>query len=149
MARLRHHTVFTLAELNQAIHRLVVDMNLRPFQKLPGCRQEAFERLDKPALKPLPVAPYELATWKICRAHIDSHIEVEGHYYSIPQALCRQQVEARITHHTIEVFFKHHRVASHARSAVRGEHFSIFLSSLITLRARIRGLRGVGEDGVR
>ena len=125
LARLRHHTVFTLAELNQAIHRLVMDMNLRPFQKLPGCRQEAFERLDKPALKPLPVAPYELAIWKIARVAIDSHIEVEGHYYSIPQALCRQQVEARITHHTIEVFFKHHRVASHARSAVLGAHTTV------------------------
>ncbi|MDA8120840.1 MAG: IS21 family transposase [Gammaproteobacteria bacterium] len=62
VARLRHQTFFTLAELNQAIHRLVADMNIRPFQKLPGCRQEVFERLDKPALKPLPVAPYELAT---------------------------------------------------------------------------------------
>ena len=125
LARLRHHTVFTLAELNQAIHRLVADMNRRPFQKLPGCRQEAFERLDKPALKPLPVAPYELATWKIARVAIDTHIEVEGHYYSVPHSLCRQQVEVRIAHHTLEVFFQHHRVASHARCAVQGAHTTV------------------------
>ncbi|HUW98950.1 MAG TPA: IS21 family transposase [Acidiferrobacter sp.] len=125
LARLRHHTVFTLAELNQAIHRLVADMNTRPFQKLPGCRKEAFERLDKPALKPLPVAPYELATWKIARVAIDTHIEVEGHYYSVPHPLCRQQVEVRIAHHTIEVFFQHNRVASHARCAVRGGHTTV------------------------
>ena len=125
LARLRHHTVFTLAELNQAIHRLVADMNSRPFQKLPGCRQEAFERFDKPALKPLPVAPYELAIWKIARVHIDSHIEVAGHYYSVPHPLCRQQVEARITHHTLEVFFNHQRVASHAVSGHRGGHTTV------------------------
>ena len=125
LARLRHHTVFTLAELNQAIHRLVADMNRRPFQKLPGCRQEAFERLDRPALKPLPVAPYELATWKIARVAIDTHIEVEGHYYSVPHPLCRQQVEVRIAHHTIEVFFQHNRVASHARCAVQGAHTTV------------------------
>ena len=48
-----------------------------------------------------------------------------GHYYSVPQALCRQQVEVRITHHTIEVFFKHQRVASHAVSTLQGAHTTV------------------------
>ena len=58
LARLRHHTFFTLAELNQCIRALLEDLNSRPFKQLPGCRRSAFEQLDKPALRPLPTQPY-------------------------------------------------------------------------------------------
>ena len=59
LARLRHHSFFSLAELNQCIRALLEDLNNRPFKQLPGCRRSAFEQLDKPALKPLPVHPYQ------------------------------------------------------------------------------------------
>ena len=54
LARLRNRRFFSLAELNAAIRELLADLNARPFKKLPGCRRDAFERLDKPALRPLP-----------------------------------------------------------------------------------------------
>ena len=57
LARLRHHTFFSLSELNGAIRELLTELNARPFQKLPGSRKSAFEALDKPALKPLPATP--------------------------------------------------------------------------------------------
>ena len=34
---------------------MLVDLNQRPFKKLPGCRRSAFEALDAPALRPLPL----------------------------------------------------------------------------------------------
>ncbi len=39
LARLRHHTFFSLAELNQCITALLVDVNHKPFKKLKGSRQ--------------------------------------------------------------------------------------------------------------
>jgi len=54
LARLRHRTFFSLAELNGAIAELLGDLNNRPFQKLPGSRRALFEELDRPALQPLP-----------------------------------------------------------------------------------------------
>ena len=54
LARLRHHTFFSLLELNSAIADLLVHLNRRPFKKLPGSRQSVFESLDRPALRPLP-----------------------------------------------------------------------------------------------
>ena len=48
LARLRNRQFFTLAELNRAIAELLVDLNQRPFKKLPGCRRSAFESLDAP-----------------------------------------------------------------------------------------------------
>ena len=56
LARLRHHTFFSLLELNTAIADLLVHLNRRPFKKLPGSRQSVFESLDRPALRPLPDA---------------------------------------------------------------------------------------------
>jgi transposase len=59
LARLRHHTFFSLLELNTAIADLLVHLNQRSFKKLPGSRQSVFESLDRPALRPLPAQPYE------------------------------------------------------------------------------------------
>ena len=50
LARLRNRRFFSLGELNRAIAELVVDLNQRPFKKLPGCRRSAFEQLDAPAV---------------------------------------------------------------------------------------------------
>ena len=50
LARLRRHSFFSLAELNQCIRALLDELNLKPFKQLPGNRQQAFEQLDKPAL---------------------------------------------------------------------------------------------------
>ena len=84
MARLRHRTFFTLASLNQAIRFLLDDLNDRAFKKRPGSRREQFERLDKPALKPLPDSPYDYREIKKVRIHLDYHVEYDGHYYSVP-----------------------------------------------------------------
>jgi len=56
LARLRNRRFFSLLDLNRAIAELLLDLNNRPFKKLPGCRRSAFLSIDAPALKPLPVA---------------------------------------------------------------------------------------------
>ncbi len=122
LARLRHQSFFSLFDLNLAIRALTSALNERPFQRLPGSRRSQFEALDRPALRPLPVQPYEFAEWKKARVRLDYHVEVEGHYYSVPHALVRREVEARLTASTVEVFHHGRRVASHARSARRGAH---------------------------
>jgi transposase len=122
LARLRHHTFFALPEVNRAIAALLVGLNQRPFKKLPGSRQSVFESLDRPALHPLPPQPYEYAEWKLVRVNIDYHVEVEGHYYSVPYALVRRQLDTRLSAQTVEVFHKGMRVASHQRSWHKGRH---------------------------
>ena len=54
MAKLRHHTFFSLAEVNQCIKALLVDLNNKPFKQLPGDRRQAFETIDQRELGPLP-----------------------------------------------------------------------------------------------
>jgi transposase len=46
LARLRNHQFFSLRQLNETIAKLLVELNNRAFQKLPGCRKQLFESLD-------------------------------------------------------------------------------------------------------
>ena len=125
LARLRNHTFFSLDELNRRIRELLEELNSRPFQKVPGSRKSMFESLDAPALKPLPRLPYEFAEWKKVTVHIDYHVEVDGHYYSVPYQLARKKIEVRYTARTVECFYKSKRVASHVRSYQRGTHTTL------------------------
>ena len=125
LARLRNHTFFSLAELNQEIHKLLVHLNTKPFKKLPGSRQSQFEQLDKPALKALPTTPYRIAHWKKATVNIDYHVEVEGHYYSVPYQLVKKKLDVRYTDKTVEMLHKGKRVASHLRNNFRGRHTTI------------------------
>lgn len=122
LAKLRHQTFFSLFELNQAISLLLTELNLKPFQKLPGSRLSQFEAIDKPALKPLPEVPYVYAEFKKLHLGFDYHIEIDGHYYSAPYQLTKEPVEVRITQNIIEIFNNNTRVASHVRSYKRGAH---------------------------
>ena len=122
LAALRKHRFFSLAELNQQIEQLLVKLNERPFRKLPGNRRELYEKIDHPALEPLPVTRHQPAFWKKARVNIDYHVEFERHYYSVPYALVRRQVEIRYTAATVEILHAGERVASHRRSWSRGDH---------------------------
>jgi len=125
LAVLRNHTFFSLTELNHAIQKLLVRLNNRSFKKLPDCRKTLFDALDQPALKALPVTPYQYAEWKKVRVHIDYHVEISGHYYSVPHALIKKQLDARFTENTVECFYKNKRVASHVRSHRKGAHTTV------------------------
>jgi transposase len=120
LARLRHQRFFTLVELNRAVARLLVDLNQRPFKRLPGCRASAFAALDAPALRPLPATAMVLAQFKPARVNIDYHVAFEGHYYSVPHQHVGTTVELRITATTLEVLLRRQRIAAHVRSAKAG-----------------------------
>ena len=116
LARLRHRRFFSLAELNQAIHELVEPLNDRPMRGWGTSRRALYEEIDRPALQPLPPTPYEYADWKRCRVNLDYHVEIEKHFYSVPFRLLREEVEARITAKTVEIFHRGKLVAMHLRS---------------------------------
>jgi transposase len=117
IARLRNEHFTSLAEANTEIARLLEWINARPFKKLDGSRKSLFESLDRPALRPLPATRYEFATWRKAKLAIDYHVEVRAdrHYYSVPYRLVGETVEVRLSATSVEVFFRHRRVASHVR----------------------------------
>jgi transposase len=118
LARLRNKRFFSLAVLNADILTLLDDLNKRPLRGWGRSRRDLFEELDHPVLIPLPTEPYEYAEWKRCRVNIDYHVEIDKHYYSAPHRLMRQELEARVTLATVELFHRGGRVASHLRSNI-------------------------------
>jgi transposase len=120
LAALRNHTFFSLAELNRCIAEKLQELNNRRFKKLDGTRRTLFEAVDKPALKPLPLTPYEYAEWRKVTVNVDYHVAADRHYYSVPYQLVREQAEVRLTSTTVEVLFKGKRVAAHPRSYRQG-----------------------------
>jgi transposase len=125
LAALRNHTFFSLQQLNTRISELLIRLNDRPFRKLPGCRRSRFESLDRPALKPLPVNAYIFAEWGKARVNIDYHVEVDRHYYSVPNAYRKMQVDVRYTELSVECFYNSQRIASHSRSRMIGHHTTV------------------------
>jgi transposase len=126
LARLRNHTFFSLTELNQEMRKLLDILNNRSFKKLPGTRKSLFESLDHPALKPLLQHHYyQYAECKKATVHIDDHVELDGHYYSVPYQLVRKKVDVRFTSTTVECLHKGRRVADHCRSYQKGRHTTV------------------------
>jgi transposase len=121
LARLRHQRFASVYEADCAIAALLPALNERAFQKLPGSRASVFAKIDRPALMPLPEHRYELARFKSVKVHIDYHVEIDGHRYSVPHALVGQRLDARITARAVELLVHGNRVASHVRSNRRGE----------------------------
>jgi transposase len=117
LACLRNRRFFSLEELNAAIWELLEKLNTRPFQKLEGCRRSAFDRLDRPAMRPLPTRRYEMGAWKLgVGVNIDYHIEYDHRLYSVPCALIHGRVDVRATATVVEVWHGGERVTSHERS---------------------------------
>jgi len=122
LAALRDRTFFSLAEANAAIGERLTWLNARPFTKLPGSRRSLFTDIERPALRPLPTERYQFATWKMATVNIDYHVEVEGHWYSVPYQLVGQRADVRLSATTVELFVGGRRVASHLRGRQPGRH---------------------------
>ncbi len=122
LAPLRKRRFFSFEELNAAIAGLVAEVNARPMREYGKSRQELFELLDRPALKPLPGREYEASEWKKARVNLDYHIELDRHYYSVPFTLVHKQIEMRFNERIVEVYHLGQRVASHPRSRVKYQH---------------------------
>jgi transposase len=117
LACLRNRRFFCLEELNAAIRELLEKLNARPFQKLEGCRRSAFEKLDRPAMRPLPARRYEIGAWKLgVGVNVDYHLTYDERHYSVPCELINAKVDVRATATVIEVWRDHQRVTSHERS---------------------------------
>jgi transposase len=125
LARLRHQRFASVYEADCAIGALLPALNERAFQRLPGSRASVFAQIDRPALMALPAARYELARFKSVKVHIDYHVEIDGHRYSVPHAFVGQSLDARITARAVELIVRGNRVASHMRSTRRGEFSTV------------------------
>jgi len=125
LAPLRHEQFTSFAALNGAIAAGLKRLNERVMQGYGLSRHGLFEQVDQSALKPLPAQPFVFGHWKNAKVNVDYHIEVEGHYYSVPYSLVGQAVQVKTGEQLVEVFHQHQRIACHERSRVRYRHTTV------------------------
>ena len=123
-AALRNEQFFSLAELNVAIREKLRTYNANKFQKKDCSRLSLFLGEEQPLLAPLPATPFEVAEWKIATVQFNYHIAGDKMYYSVPYQYIKNKVDVRITDTTIEIFYKHNRIASHRRLCGRPGMYS-------------------------
>ena len=116
LAPLRNKRFTSLEEINVAIAELLEQLNSRTMKDYGMSRRELFALSEQSVLKPLPVLPFTVASWKRARVGIDYHIEFQRHRYSVPYYHARKEVLIKCTEKLIEVFCENERVASHRRS---------------------------------
>jgi transposase len=116
LARLRKQSFFSLAELNHCIAGLLEELNQKAFKQLPGNRQQAFEQLDKPALKPLPAQPYQYVDIKTVKVNIDYHVQYQQHHYSVPHQYVGEHLQLHAAENLVSLFFNGQLIASHPRA---------------------------------
>lgn len=121
LMRLRKMTIVGLAQLNEILRQLMHEVNARKFKKLPYSRYTAFITIDKPALSPLPAISYNFKTYKRARIGCDYHVELFGHYYSVPYHYVNEEAEVWYDSNIVEIYaFSGKCIAKHIRSINSG-----------------------------
>lgn len=113
---LRDHTFFSLADLNEQIHECLKVHNEKLFQGRDYSRKDLFEQHEKNLLLPLPPYRFEVKTFKRAKVQKNTHVWVEKHYYSVPYRYIGQRVQVHYNELTVEIYYRHQRIALHKRS---------------------------------
>lgn len=116
MAVLRNETFYSLTQLNQRIRELLLRLNTKPFQKLPGNRSSEFNTHELQAMRPLPLLAYQYTYIKKVKVNVDYHIEVNKHYYSVPYGLLKKRIDAHVSEKMVKLYYQNQCVAQHIRS---------------------------------
>jgi transposase len=126
-AKLRKQVFFSLEGLNEAIMGALKQHNELPFQGESYSRRDRFEQIERAALGPLPLTPYALKSYAKAKVQTNSHVHLgaDKHYYSVPFRYCSKQVKVVYTSHTVEVYYKHERIASHKRDRKRNAYTTL------------------------
>lgn len=124
LAPLRNTVFFSVHEINKAIEEEVAKFIRRPFQKMEGNRLSAFEKIDRPALMPLPGDRYEFCEWKEARIGFNYHVECDGFYYSTHYDYAGSPCSIRATEAAIEVYVDSERIAVHKRNYNKSRRYS-------------------------
>jgi len=85
---------------------------------------EHFEEEERGALLCLPKTRWELVVWKKARLHRDSHVQVDGAFYSAPWTFLGQDLWLRCTTHSIAIYSSDRHLHTHSR-VPRGKRSTI------------------------
>ena len=121
LAALRNVMFTSLAELNEAVRKKLVEFNAKPFQKMEGSRWSRFQE-ERGFLLPLPRYPFERSEWATAKVQKDYHVKCGDRYYSVPFSYIGCTVDVRATRDMVEVFYEGTRICSQQRKYFGGKY---------------------------
>jgi hypothetical protein len=113
--KLRHHTFFSIDELNQQINLLIDGYNNKITRRLGKSRTELFETLDKQMLHPLRANQYIFKEFKRATVGIDYHIELDGSGYSVPYIHLGKKVDVTYSGTSVLISLDGETIAHHPK----------------------------------
>lgn len=115
LAKLRHHTFFSIEELNDAIAPLLDQYNNKIIRKLGKSRSQLFEEIEKSALHPMTTNRFVHKEFKRLTVAFDCHIEIDGNGYSVPYSYVGEKVDIAYTTSSVEISYKGKIICTHPR----------------------------------
>lgn len=104
----------TINDLNRkAKDYLINDYGQKPHGTTNWKPFVAFLEKEKPALKPLPQHPFEIAVWKQAKVHPDLYVQFNKKFYSVPYQYAGKQVWIKATAKIVKIYFQHRLIKQH------------------------------------
>jgi transposase len=83
-----------------------------------------FERVERGGLLPLPLVPFEVATWKQVKLHRDCYVQFDHAYYSAPFQHVGQLLWVRGDTRTVRLYAEYALIATHSRATQPGQRIT-------------------------
>ena len=125
LARLRNMQILCFADLQELIRDGLERVNQAPLTGKSESRWSSYLAEERDYMLPLPESPYELAQWGKAKVQPNCHVAFQRKFYSVPFEYLGEQVDVRATHSAVEVFYHHHRIASHKRLWGKADYATI------------------------
>lgn len=115
--KLKEKIFTSYEELNAEIKKIVAALNTRPFQNRSFSRRDAFEKYDKPCMKPLPGGCYTVCDYRaVLKIPNNYHVEYDGHYYSVFYSYCGKPAIVKATPSEIRICDQYNKlICTHKR----------------------------------
>ena len=116
-APLRNEVFHTLIDLNEAFREQLNLHNQMKFKSRGYSRSHLFEEVERAALRPLPVAFYDLKEYYACRVQYNyyAYLKPDLHYYSVPVQYTGKKVLVSYSNRLVEIYHDNLRIAMHPR----------------------------------
>ena len=110
---------YSLAELNEAIMRLLENHNKAFFVGRTYSRMDQFVEIEKDILQPLPPMRFEMRENVQVTVMKNGHVCLhrDKHYYSVPSNHVGKKVKIFFSKTTVEIYYKYELIANHLRSS--------------------------------
>lgn len=121
--KMRNETFLSFEELQKRCKELLEVFNEEIMQKHKLSRNDRFEKLDQPFLRPLPKDDFDLYEISLnVKVQSDHHVLYNKHFYSVPWEWTGSKIEVWSRANVIEFYFEGERIASHPKAPSDGKY---------------------------